>query len=94
LGGRDYIDVVPEEDRRDENPEEQEADRFAQDLLISPADYESFTARGEITAQSIRSFAQEQGIAAGIVVGRLQREGKVPSRSHFNTLKKRIVWPR
>ena len=52
---------------------EQEANRFAGDLLI-PGKY---AARLRLlkSLDDVRSFAQEIDIAPGIVVGRLHREG-------------------
>jgi hypothetical protein len=93
-GRRDYIDAAPEDEPGEANRDEQQADRFARDVLIPAEDYLSFADQAEFTAQSIRSFAQQQGIAPGVVVGRLQRDGRVPRRSHLNSLKRRIIWPR
>jgi HTH-type transcriptional regulator/antitoxin HigA len=52
--------------------EEEEADRFAQTQLI-PRGYESWL-RELKTDADVREFADELGIAPGIVVGRLHRE--------------------
>jgi len=72
--------------------EEEEANRFAEDALIPRPSYEAFVAAGEFTKQSIRRFAAEVGIAAGIVVGRLQHDGHVGYRSRLNSLKRRLEW--
>jgi HTH-type transcriptional regulator/antitoxin HigA len=55
--------------------QEAEADRFARDLLVPAESYASFVAAGSLSASAVISFADEVGIAPGIVVGRLQREG-------------------
>ena len=44
---------------------------------------------GSFTERTVRDFAEEQGIAPGIVVGRLQRDEHLP-QSHLNNLKKSI----
>ena len=54
---------------------EEEADRFAREILIPQAEWESFLREhGKPTSAAIRRFANEQKIHAGIVVGRLFRE--------------------
>jgi HTH-type transcriptional regulator / antitoxin HigA len=67
---------------------EQEANRFAQDLLINPDRYQAFVEAGQFSEASMKGFAKEIGIAPGIVVGRLQHEGLIPF-SAANELKKR-----
>ena len=72
-----------------DNPKEQEADQWAGDFLISPAAWSVFvsTLPVRITAAAIQDFAKKQGVAPGIVLGRLQhREKRVPP-SLFNHLK-------
>jgi HTH-type transcriptional regulator / antitoxin HigA len=71
------------------DPREAEADAFACDLLISPVDYERFCANGDFSVAGIRRFADRIGIAAGIVAGRLQHDGKIPF-SRANQLKRRL----
>ncbi len=70
---------------------EAEANRFAADLLIPPDALTSFVAQQAPTFSSaaIERFAAELGIAPGIVVGRLQREQRVPY-THFNGLKRAL----
>jgi Zn-dependent peptidase ImmA (M78 family) len=72
--------------------DEDAADQFARDLLLPPDAYAAFVARGSFTEEAVRDFAKAQGVAAGIVVGRLQREDHL-DRSHLNDLKKSIDWP-
>jgi plasmid maintenance system antidote protein VapI len=71
------------------DPREAEANAFACDLLIPPAEYERFCANGDFSVAAIRRFAVRIGIAPGIVAGRLQHERKVPF-SRGNQLKRRF----
>jgi HTH-type transcriptional regulator / antitoxin HigA len=64
--------------------EEQEANEFAQDLLIPPADYTRFVADGHFSRRAITTFASEIGIHPGIVLGRLQRDRRVPFPTPLN----------
>ena len=57
---------------------EDEADKFATDILISPSDYRDLSQIQYITDSEIVKFAQKIGIHPGIVVGRLQHEGVIP----------------
>ncbi|MBU2497865.1 MAG: HigA family addiction module antidote protein [Proteobacteria bacterium] len=68
---------------------EQEANRFAQDFLIPPDKYHAFVEADQLSEPFIRKFAEQLGIAAGIVVGRLQHEKAIPF-SAVNRLKKRF----
>ena len=80
--GKRFIETNAGED----TPEELEANAFARDLLIPPHRTASFPAlRGE---GSVRAFAESIGIAPGIVVGRLQRDGHIP-HTRFNGLVQR-----
>ncbi|MBI5303491.1 MAG: HigA family addiction module antidote protein [Chloroflexi bacterium] len=84
-------DVFLEEDTLTDDKENQ-ANDFAANLLISPADWERFIQAGSYrTKTAIQEFADEVGIAPGIVVGRLQHDGHLP-HSHCNDLKRRLVW--
>jgi len=84
---RDYIHNEEEADGTD--ADEVAADEFARRLLVPSSDYLGFVARKDFSEAAIREFARAQGIAPGIVVGRLQREGAI-NRSHLNNLKKSI----
>lgn len=57
--------------------EEELANDFASGTLIPKDDYQEFLGKGEFTITSVREFAKKQGIAPGIIVGRLQHEGIV-----------------
>lgn len=70
---------------------EEEANRFAGDCLIRPAALTRFRKRGDLSKRSVQRFANEEGIAPGIVVGRLQHDGLLPF-SHLNDLRERLTW--
>lgn len=69
---------------------EQDANRFAADLLISPADAKSLAFLGHSRA-IVQSFAQSIGVAPGIVVGRMQHDRLLPP-NYLNDLKVRYTW--
>jgi len=72
---------------------EEAANAFARDMLITSADLQRLLSqqrRGYFSVNMITQFAEEIGIAPGIVVGRLQHDGLLPN-SHLNTLKQRIA---
>jgi addiction module HigA family antidote len=83
-------DIFIEDDGM-EDGKEQEANGFAADHLIPPAALRRLLADGRPTLARIESFAEELGIAPGIVVGRLQREGVLEHRIG-NALKRRLCW--
>lgn len=68
--------------------EEQEANQFAADVLISPADRKALE-HLDLTAPAVRAFAQHIGIHAGIVVGALQHMDLVNYASPLTRLKQR-----
>ena len=76
--------VSPEND-----PRKQDANRFSANMLIPPS-HEHELAWLKSYAD-VRRFAESIGIAAGIVVGRLQREEIIPYRN-LNKLKVRLEW--
>lgn len=69
---------------------DERADRFAANLLIPSKHAASL--RELRSEDDIRRFARRIGIAPGIVVGRLQKEGRIPYSSRLNALKRRFVW--
>lgn len=83
-------DVFIEGDNKDSDKEE-EADRFASDVLIPPKKYRQFIRAGRCSKEAIQDFATDLGIAPGIVVGRLQHFGKIPY-NHCNDLKQKFEW--
>jgi len=84
-----FLDILGEDGL--DNKEEAEADAFARDFLIPPAAYNSFLSRFEFGEINITRFAKAQGIAPGIVLGRLQFDKHV-LWSHLNHLKVRYTW--
>jgi len=67
---------------------EEQANQFAADMLIPSEAYQQFVKKGP-TSASICRFAEQIGIAPGIVVGRLQHDGYLPL-SQCNELKQ--IW--
>lgn len=73
----------------DDDGEDERADAFAANFLIPP---EHVGALRRLRSKvSVESFARRIGIAPGIVVGRLQKEGIIPYRN-LNGLKRKFVW--
>ena len=70
---------------------EEYADEWAADFLIARSDWNDFISGGHFSEWAVRSFANRQGIAPAIVVGRLQRERLIPW-SRLNYLKARMRW--
>lgn len=71
-----------------ESKEETEANTFAADVLIPPADYKRL-GQIDLTATDVQAFARSIQIHPGIVVGRLQRMGLVAYNSPLTRLKDR-----
>ena len=91
-GKREVFLEDDDEVSEDVRAKEEEADRFASDFLIPPETLRRFHPRGaHISHEDIIEFAQQLGIAPGIVVGRLQHEKIVPLQT-FNHLKQRYHW--
>lgn len=80
-----FLDYTTEK----EGEEEEQANRFARELLIPPDAYTDFLQSGRLTVDSVERFATKVGIAAGIIVGRLQHERRIPF-SQMNGLKVRF----
>lgn len=77
----------------DERALEEEADRFAGDTLIPPDRWKGFVGNHptDVSALHVQKFADDLGIHAGIVVGRLQHEKRIPF-NRLNHLRPRFVW--
>ena len=84
-------DVFVHEGNGNTTDEDAEADEWAADFLIPHPVWRAFVASSTFSASSVRRFAKEQGLAPGIVVGRLQHEKKMPWRS-LNGLKVGLKW--
>jgi len=68
---------------------EDEANRFAADLLIPPGVWQVIRHSRPRSAQEVRLLASQYRVAPGIIVGRMQREGLLPW-THLNRLKTRL----
>lgn len=67
------------------------ADLFARNKLITAEAYEAFVKRNDYGIEAIRDFAAEQGIMPYIIIGRLQKEGRLDYRC-FSNYKLRYKW--
>lgn len=74
-----------------EDQREKEADTFASNTLIPKKAYKMFVKGEKFYNDSIRAFADEIMIDPGIIVGRLQHDGKLP-QSWGNRLRSRYHW--
>ncbi len=68
--------------------DEKAADQWSGDMLITSDDFENFKKNGDYSEKSVLQFAKDQGIAPGIVVGRMQLEGMI-KYSMLNNLKEK-----
>ena len=75
-----------------ESQEESEADNWAQNFLIPRPQWDNFANSFRGNPLQVRQFAEQQGIAPGIIVGRLQRQGLLPW-DRLNNLKRKLKWP-
>jgi addiction module HigA family antidote len=75
----------------DRNEIESEANRFAGDWLLEPGAFRRFADAADFSEAAIKKFATQQGVAPGIVVGRLQHD-KLIKFSEHNGLKERLTW--
>ena len=70
--------------------DEKTADFWSCDILIPKTELEIFLRSNQLTHTTICAFANEVGVAPGIVVGRLQYDRKI-KYSFFNDLKEHYV---
>lgn len=70
--------------------DEKKAGMWARDILIPNDDFERFKNGNDYSEKSVLQFAQKQGIAPGIVVGRMQVEGIIRFNM-LNNLKEKYV---
>jgi HTH-type transcriptional regulator/antitoxin HigA len=70
---------------------EDEANRFAAEVLIPTTEYAKFIAKGRFFKDEIKSFAAHIGVSPGVVVGRLQNDGHI-ERSWHNGLRTKFQW--
>jgi addiction module HigA family antidote len=74
---------------QDADEHEEEANRFARDILIPPVEWRSIVAARPRSAAQVRAWAAKLGIAPGVLVGRLQHERILPW-PHLNGLKVKL----
>ena len=72
-------------------PFDAEADKWAANFLIPDNCWQQFIGSPPFSRSRVLGFAEEQGIAPGIVVGRLQHEERLPW-THLNGLKVPLEW--
>ena len=71
--------------------DEKDADLYASETLIPEERFNAFAQSGNITESKIKKFADEEGIDAGIVLGRLQKYGYVQYGWYKNLKKQYII---
>ena len=87
-----FIDVANDKGTKNRITEaDAEADAWAADFLVPRTDWEQFVASAPFTESAVRLFAERQGIAPGVAVGRLQHEGHL-AWNQLNGLKVRLQW--
>lgn len=57
---------------------ERKADSFASDALLDPTAYSAFVRKSDFSISSILNFAKRQDVIPCIVIGRLQKEKRIP----------------
>lgn len=82
-----FIDVLNDADA----DREMAADKFASDALLEPESYSRFVGKKDYTIGSIIRYADSQNVAPYIVIGRLQREGRV-EYNWYSQHKRRYKW--
>lgn len=82
-----FIDVLNDADAN----REKAADKFASDALLDPESYSRFVENGDYTINAIIKYAGSQNVAPYIVIGRLQREGRV-RYNWYSQYKQRYKW--
>jgi HTH-type transcriptional regulator/antitoxin HigA len=87
LHGRKKVFI--DSDEAESTADEKEANEFASDTLISPAEWQRFLSAKRFTKAAIIQFGAEVGISPGVVVGRLQHEKRLAFR-FCNGLKRSV----
>lgn len=82
-------EIFIDEDGIVRNNLEKEADEFSKNVLINKDNYVNFLKNGHFTKNKIKTFAKENNITPGILVGRLQKESLI-SWNEYNDLIDRI----
>lgn len=71
---------------------EEEANRFAGELLIPGDEWKSFVTKGQFSSDHIRGFAKRIAIHPGIVAGRLLKEKLVDYSKPQARLRSKFAW--
>lgn len=82
------------EKARDLSAQEQEANDFAARTLVAPDALVRFIAAADFRVATVKAFAQQQGVAPGIVVGQLQHRRELPFNHPLSRLKISFRWAR
>lgn len=85
--GTKFIDIL---DNLDED-KERAADMFASNALLDPQSYTRFVNKGVFSIDAISRYATTQNVKPYIVIGRLQKENRIPY-SWFSKYKLRYKW--
>ena len=83
--------VFVDETNGDNTGLEAEANEWASNIMVSQRAWKQFITAPLFSEHAVKKFADEQGIAPGIVVGRLQHERLLPW-THLNGLKVKLIW--
>jgi len=67
-----------------------EANEWASNALVPQREWMHFVASLPRSEKAVRAFADQQGIAPGIVVGMLQHENHLPWTTHLNKLRVKL----
>jgi HTH-type transcriptional regulator/antitoxin HigA len=87
-----FVELTGKQQKDEVSDEEREADHFSAQLLIPDAILKEWFGRMRVFSRTtVCEFAQEMGVAPGIVVGRLQHLKKLP-HTHLNDLRVRYAW--
>lgn len=82
-----FIDTTdPKNARREEK-----ADCFASNALLNPESYQSFIENRQFAISDIQEYAKTQNVPPYIVIGRLQRERKIPY-NRYTQYKLKYKW--
>jgi len=76
------------------NAQEDEANEFAARSLVAPEALARFIEMTDFRVEVVKAFAQQQGVAPGIVVGQLQHRRVVPFNHPLSRLKTSFRWIR
>ncbi len=74
-----------------DDAKEKKADLFASNKLINPMDYSVFIGQNNFTIESIQRFASSQRVMPYVVIGRLQKEKRLPY-NQYSAYKLRYKW--